>query len=580
MEMITAFDREATEKAVRRLGLLSKKWSTGIALLSSLRFAAAVASGLQLIFIADLLSGMVMKNARTNHFVFVLVYLSLAAAGKMCCNYLADRKAATLVEKIRVEIRRDMLSTIIRGGIPFQNQNLFGSISLSFTNQADALAPYFTRWLPQMILCKVLPMVILLYIAFVNYVCGLFLLLTAPAIPVFMIIIGKGTATKSREQWQTLSRMGGDFLDRLRGVTTFYLFGQLKTQSQNVRQTSRLYGNAVFDVLRIAFLSSAVLEFFTAVIIAGAAICIGLNMLHYITIGPAASFTLQNGLVILLLIPEFFLSLKTLGNYYHDRSQAIGAVMVLTESGFLEETAPETSPIISKAPKTWRPVPTNQPALPPAIVFDKVSFSYNGKRNILNAFDLLIRPGEKIKICGINGSGKTTLLSLLLGWYTPDQGQIRLGDNALEEYEGSEIFRLMTWIGQRATIFAGTIRANILMGTTLDDEQLWEKVLEPASLANYIRQLPSGLDTVLAEDGKSISGGERQKIALARALVKRTPILLLDEPLSHLDDASSTELLKTLDKIASNKTIVLAGHGAPYRDLQGYREIKLHVATE
>ena len=582
METITAFDRQSTEAAVRQLGILSKKWRRGIALLSGLRFAAAIASGVGLIFVADLLSGMVMNPTRANHFTVALLRLFLAAAGKIGCNYLADRTAARLTEKIKVGIRRDMLSSIIRGGIPFQNQELFGSISLSFMNQADALAPYFTRWLPQVILCKTLPLAILLYITYIDRICGLFLVLTAPAIPFFMIIIGRGTAAKSREQWQTLSRMGGDFLDRLRGVTTYYLFGQLKAQSKNVSQTSRLYGDTVFDVLRIAFLSSAVLEFFTAVIIAGAAIYIGLNMLHYINIGPASSFTLQSGLVILLLIPELFLSLKTLGNFYHDRSQAIGAVMALTESGFLQETVPETVPRAGQvSPQTPLGAPkTGQTALPPAVVFEKVSFSYKGRRNILNAFDLLIGPGEKIRISGANGSGKTTLLSLLLGWYTPDEGQIRLGNHDLCEYEETELFRLMSWIGQRTTIFPGTIRANILMGATLNDEALWEKVLGPAALANYIRQLPAGLDTVLAEDGKSISGGERQKIALARALVKQSPILLLDEPLSHLDDASATEFLRALDKIAVNRTIVLTGHGAPYINLRGYREIKLHVSAE
>jgi ATP-binding cassette, subfamily C, bacterial CydD len=570
METITAFDRQDTEAAIRRLELLSKKWRTGINMLSGLRFAAAMTSCLQLIFVADLLSGMVLNNPHTDHFTTALIGLSLMAAGKIGCNYLADTTAARLAAKIKVSIRQDMLSVVVRGSVPFQNQELLGSISLSFMNQADALAPYFTRWLPQVILCKTVPLVILIYITCISPICGGFLLLTAPAIPLFMIIIGRGTAAKSRQQWQTLSRMGGDFLDRLKGVTTFYLFGQLKAQSENVRQTSRLYADSVFNVLRIAFLSSAVLDFFTAVIIAGAAIYIGLNMLHYIHIGPASSFTLENGLVVLLLIPECFLSLKTLGTYYHDRSQAIGAVMALSESGLLQDPIP---------PKPKPSKKTTHPS-PPPILFDKVSFSYNGKRNILNAFDLLIMPGEKIRISGANGSGKTTVLSLLLNWYPPDEGQIRLGDHTLGEYEETELSGLVSWIGQRTTIFHDTIRANILMGTTLSDERLWEKILGPAALASYIRQLPSGLDTVLAEDGRSISGGERQKIALARALVKHTPILLLDEPLSHLDDASSAEFLQALDTIAVNKTVVLTGHGAPYFNLRGYREIKLHVTTE
>ena len=577
METITAYDQESTDKAVRQLSLLSKKWSTEIRLLSGLRFAAAITSGLQLIFLAELLSGIVLNPVATNHFIIALFALSLAAAGKIGCNFLADTTAARLAAKIKVGIRREILSSISRGTTPFQNQERFGSISISFMNQVDALAPYFTRWLPQVNLSRTLPLVILTYITCISPICGLFLLITAPAIPVFMIIIGRGTAAKSRQQWQTLSRMGGDFLDRLRGVTTFYLFGQLKAQSENVGQTSRVYADTVLGVLRIAFLSSAVLDFFTAVIIAGAAIYIGLNMLHYIHLGPASSFTLQNGLIALLLIPECFLSLKTLGTYYHDRSHAIGAVMALSESGLLQEPIP---PPLNTAPPKPKPTQKTAHPQPPTIIFDKVTFSYNGRRNILDAFDLLIRPGEKIRISGANGSGKTTLLSLLLNWYPPDQGQIRLGNHTLGEYEETELSRLISWIGQRTTIFHDTIRANILMGTALSDERLWEKVLGPAALENYVRQLPSGLDTVLAEDGKSISGGERQKIALARALVKHTPILLLDEPLSHLDDASATEFLRALDSISANKTIVLTGHGAPYFNLRGYREIKLHVTTE
>jgi len=568
--------RYQEREAVRSLHSISRPWKKEIALVSVFRIIASVAGSLQLVFMAQLVAGMVIKPAGGIGFVLNFLYLSLAAVGKAFFNYQADREAARLTEKVTVDIRSGMLATIVSGGIPRPGKASPGSVSLSFLDKADAPAHYLSRYIPQLILCAALPFIVLFYLFSVNWVCALFILFTAPAIPVFMVLIGRATEAKSKAQWQTLSRMGADFFDRLRGVTTLYLFGQLKDQSAKVRETSLLYAESVSEVLRIAFLSSAVLEFFSAVIIAGAAIYIGLNMMHYVHWGPDSAFSLGNGLVVLLLVPEFFMSLKTLGNYYHDRTRAIGAVMDLQESGFLQAVTSLRS--IKSGLRCTSTVP--MACYPFPIIFRHVSFAYEGSSNILSDFSLQIEPYEKIWIRGANGSGKTTILSLLSGWHAPRDGQIWLGAYRVQEYEVAELAQIIGWVGQQATIFDGTLRSNILMGSSLTDDELWDKVLEPATLAEYVRGLPLGLDTWVAEEGKSISGGERQKIALARVLVREAPILVLDEPLAHLDASSSAGFLAALDKIGATKTIIIVGHGESYLRLRGYREIDVYATTE
>ena len=507
----------------------------------------------------------------------LLAWLGLLAIVGGLFNYLSDSKAAGVTEKVTVGIRSAVMNDIQKGYITlFRNQYAAG-ISLSFLNKTEVISPYFTRYIPQMLLCIITPLSVLIYLATINWLCALLVLLCAPAIPLFMMIIGRGTEVKSREQWEHLSQMGSYFFDRLQGITTLYLFNQLKRQSDQVRIFSRAYGRSVMDVLKLAFLSSAVLEFFSAVIIAGCAVFIGLNMIHYIHYGPDGGTSLKNGLIILLLIPEFFIALKMLGNFYHDRAQALGAVISLQEWGFFR--GPVLKEEINKGNNKETPDVSAEarldgyPALP--IIFKDVNFAYPGGPDIFSSFNLSIGPCEKIKISGANGSGKTTLIELILGWQIPCSGQILIGDRSVDKIGEAELFNKISLINQQTSIFQGTIRSNILMGRSLPEKDLFYRVLEPVSLISFLERLPDGLDTRVAEDGKSISGGERQKIALARALVKRSPIIILDEPFTHLDPASVASFISILNKISPQRTIIITGHGEAYQALQGYREIRL-----
>jgi len=324
-------DKATSKKAADFLESLLGLWKVEIWALTALRFGGILVFNLQLIIIAQLAASLALKKSGAIDRWGSLAWLGLWAIIRALFNYLSDLKAAELTKKVTIGIRSAIMEDIHKGyTAKFRNQYSAG-ISLSFLNKTEVISPYFTRYIPQIWLCVITPLSVLIYLATINWVCALLVLLCAPAIPLFMMIIGKGTEAKSREQWEHLSQMGSYFFDRLQGITTLYLFNQLKRQSDQVRIFSSAYGRSVIDVLKLAFLSSAVLEFFSAVIIAGCAVFIGLNMIHYIHYGPDDGTSLKNGLIILLLIPEFFIALKTLGNFYHDRAQALGAVISLQE---------------------------------------------------------------------------------------------------------------------------------------------------------------------------------------------------------------------------------------------------------
>jgi ATP-binding cassette subfamily C protein CydD len=577
LSSVSHADKETSKKASDFLKSLQGVWKKEIWAITALRFTGILAFNLQLIIIAGIVSNLALKKSGALPNYRSLALLGLFSMARAIFQHLSDLKAAALTEKTTVGIRSEIMIEIDKGyTAKFRNQYSAG-ISLSFLNKTEMISPYFTRYVPQMFLCVITPLSVLIYLATINWICALLVLLCAPAIPIFMTIIGKGTESKSREQWENLSWMGAYFFDRLQGITTLHLFNQLKSQPEQVRIFSRAYGRLVIDALKLAFLSTAVLEFFSAVIIAGCAVFIGLNMIHYINYGPEGGASLKNGLIILLLIPEFFVALKTLGNFYHDRAQALGAIISLQECGFLnaptskKETNGGTD--LGTTAVFSRSHPNECQAFP--IIFRDVRFSYPGGPELFSSLNLNIRPSEKIRISGANGSGKTTLIELILGWQMPASGQIFIGDRSVKEIDPTELFNEISVINQRTTIFQGTIRSNILMGRSLPESDLFCSVLGPLSLVTFLERLPDGIDTKVAEDGKSISGGERQKIALARALVKKSPIIILDEPFTHLDPASITSLISTLDKISPQRTIIITGHGEAYQALQHYREIKL-----
>lgn len=447
--------------------------------------------------------------------------------------------------KVRASIRQQLLAKFLKLGPAEIKQRQSGELSAIMLEQVDALENYFSRYLPQQIIVGVLPIIMIIVVMPINWVVGLIFLFTGPLVPIFMALVGMGAASANRSQFLAMARMSGYFLDRLQGLPTLKLFGQAAQELNTINQIAGGFREKTMAVLRIAFLSSAILEFFSAVAVALVAVYVGLGLLGQIHFGPAEQISFREALFVLLLAPEFFLPLRQLAINYHDRAAALGAADAILAILEKDADVPDTlSAGKSRLDKCS------------LIEFNTVSKFY-AQRQVLTDINLCIAAGEKIALVGESGAGKTTFLNLLLDFEAVTEGQICLnGLPVNREYAAKAI----AWVGQNAYIFHGSIKENIALADPDASEQRIINAAQAAGVNEFCEQLSEGLLTQIGERGYGLSGGQIQRIALARAFLKNADIILLDEPTANLDATNKTALLAVIDQLFADKTLIIATH--------------------
>jgi ATP-binding cassette subfamily C protein CydD len=444
--------------------------------------------------------------------------------------------------RIRRHLRAAVLERIAAlGPVRLAGENS-GDLAQRTMEQVDAIDGYFARYRPQRVVAVGVPLAIAAVALAQDWIVALLLILAAPLIPLFMALVGMGAEYLNREQFETVNRLAGHFLDRVRGLTTLRLFGRAPDAVAEVGAMADEYRRRNMRTLRVAFLSSAVLEFFASVAIASIAIYIGFGLLGYIEFGNAPELTLFSGLFLLLLAPDFFQPLRTLAQTYHDRAAALGAAEGLR--GLLERSGPAT---------VVTPVECEGQAV--AIAIDDLHFAYPDRAPVFRGACLDIAAGERVALVGESGSGKSTLLQLLAGFAEPDQGTIRI--------DGLPAGRIgpVAWVGQRPFLMAGTIAGNIALARPTATRAEIRAAAEQAGVTAFADDLAAGLDTPIGEGGLGLSGGQGQRIAIARAFVAEAPLLLLDEPTASLDAGSEQRVLAALERLAAEgRTLVVASH--------------------
>lgn len=460
---------------------------------------------------------------------------------------LAGRASA----RVRRELRMRLLEQFRTSGPAALPPD--GAVISAFDEQVEALDAFYSRFLPQKTSATVLPLVILVFAFATDWLAGLLLLLAAPLIPFFMILIGIGAEKLAREQFRSMARLGGWFLDQVQGAATIRLFGAESRKRQQVGARTQALRRETMRVLRLAFLSSAVLEFFSAVAIASLAIYIGLGLLGYLTFGPAPELSLQSGLFVLLLAPEFFQPLRALSQGWHDRADASAAAGEVRELLALAPARP-------RAEDGFAPEPPRQCK----VELRGLSFAHPGREFLLHAQDLEIGAGEKIVLVGPSGSGKSSLISLLAGFAEPSSGEILLDGRPLARFGDAALRNHVAWLGQRPVLFAGTIAQNIALGWDCATREQIERIADQAGVSEFARRLPDGLDSPVGENGFGLSGGQAQRVALARALLRPRPLVLLDEPTANLDGESERNVLRALEALLTQRsaTVICAAHRA------------------
>lgn len=504
----------------------------------------------QALVLAALLHRAIVEGAPTAGLLPQVALLATILFIRVALGGFGEVAAVRFGEAIKQKLRAGLVAELLRRSPTWTASKSSGALSSTVLEQVEALDGYFTRYLPAMVQAAILPIGFAAIAFSVDWIVGLLFLISAPLIPVFMALAGWGAEAASRSQASALNRLSGRFADRLRGLVTLKLFGQDAAETARVRLASEELRVRTMRVMRIAFLSSAVLEFFAALGVAGVALYVGLTFLDLVTVR-GTELTFAAGMFLLLMAPEVYQPLRLLAAHYHDRASAKAAVAEIERE--LDALPGAVVPVAAA------PVVDSAVAGPATLELLRVALADPTGRPVITETDLALEPGARIAILGTSGIGKSTLLEAVAGLRVFD-GNIRIDGRTLDDIAETELRRRVAMLGQRPRLFAGSIADNIRLGRRDADHAAVRQAARLARVADFADALPEGLATRLGEDGLGLSGGEIQRIALARIYLRDPGLVLLDEPTAHLDVATEALVLDGLAEFAAGRTLIVATH--------------------
>ena len=530
---------------LKQQSVLSRRW---LMLSRLLGFASGILIIAQAWLLARILHHMIMENIPREALLMPFIQLVLVFVLRAWVVWLRERVGFHAGQQIRFEIRRQVLDRLQQAGPAWIQGKPAGSWATLILEQIDDMHDYYARYLPQMALAACVPLLIVVAIFPSNWVAALILLATAPLIPLFMALVGMGAADANRRNFLALARLSGHFLDRLRGMDTLRIFGRGKAETDNIREASQDFRQRTMEVLRLAFLSSGVLEFFTSLSIALVAVYFGFSYLGELNFGSyGAAVTLSSGFLALILAPEFFQPLRDLGTFYHAKAQAVGAADSLKT--FLE--APLAHPEQGE-----QVLETSEPVS--LCAKDLFITSPEGKM-LVGPLNFTLNAGQRVVLVGQSGSGKSSLLNALAG-FLPYSGSLKVNGIELRHLQPESWHRLMSWVGQNPQLPAATLRENVLLGNPEASEEQLHQALEKAWVNEFLPQLPDGIDTTVGEQSARLSVGQAQRVAVARALLAPCRLLLLDEPAASLDAHSEQRVMQALGEASTQQTTLMVTH--------------------
>ncbi|MDP0563517.1 MAG: cysteine/glutathione ABC transporter permease/ATP-binding protein CydD [Candidatus Endonucleobacter sp. (ex Gigantidas childressi)] len=504
---------------------------------------------IQVNLMADIIHKLVMELVPREQLLTSFILSLIVVFARACCAWGREVCGFCAGARVRANIRAMLFDKLQRLGPLVISQQACGGWTTIVVEQVEELQDFIARYLPQMVLVVFTPVVIIIAVLPMNWaVAGIFMI-TAPLIPVFMALVGMKAAEANRRNFKALERLGGFFLDRLQGMETLRVFRRSAQTQQELVGASEDFRSKTMDVLRLAFLSSAVLEFFASVSIALTAVYLGMSFLGYINFGDYGDgVSLYVALFLLLIAPDFYQPFRELGTYYHAKAKAVAATdSILAVMNKKEHEEHKGVSLFN-----------NRGAID--IQANSLTVALTATQSpLLNDLSFVIRGGSRVAIVGPSGAGKTTLINTLMGFY-PYQGYLSVSGQLLSDIKLSEWRSHLAWLGQLPLIVAGTVMDNIAFGREISREQAVDALTRAQGL-DVLDGLPSsGLDSLLREQGGNISVGQAQRIALARAIAVPVNLLFLDEPTANLDLESEQRVLAAIQQLPKTTTVITVTH--------------------
>lgn len=471
----------------------------------------------------------------------MLILLALIVARAMLA-WASEVSAFQIAARIKTDLRKRVFKRLLELGPAYARGERTGELSNTLTEGIEALDAYFSQYLPQLVLAALVPLAILLFVFPLDWLSGIILLFTGPLIPIFMMLIGSAADALTRKQYSQLSLMSAHFLDVLQGLTTLKIFGRSRDQIETIARVSHQFRDTTLSVLRVAFLSAFALEMIATISTAIVAVQVGLRLLY-------SQLDFERAFFVLVLAPDFYLPLRLLGTRFHAGMSGVAAAARIFEILETKDKGRKTETRHSSF--VLRPL---------SLVLNNVHYTYDATRPALNGVSFAIAPGQRVALVGHTGAGKSTIVHLVLRFIEPTRGEIFCGDISSREVSPEEWRAQIAWVPQLSYLFNDSVANNIRLArpaATMD------QVIRAAQLAHaddFIRTLPQAYETIIGERGARLSGGQAQRIALARAFLKDAPILILDEPTSNLDVETEALIQDAIEQLMRNKTVLIVTH--------------------
>lgn len=515
----------------------SQKFS--LCLMAIAGFLSGVAILLQAYFTAKIANDAIFEGKGMDVLLLSFALLLLIITLRMILTYSEEHFAANLSNAVQNELNQEILHKYSMLGVSQLTNEPIGNFLNMTTEGMKALDVYFRNYLPQLFKAMAIQVLFLIIVFPMDIMTGIIMLLTAPLVPMFMILIGKWTKKTTAKSWQVLARISAYLQDVLQGLETLKQLGQGKRQKDKIEEISKEFTGINMKVLRVAFLSALTLELITTISIALVAVGLGVRLVD-------GEVGFQIALFLILLAPEFYLPLRSLGTQFHGSLNGIEAAKTIFT--FLEQTETEIENNNSSI---------NEEKFNIELI--NITFNYNESQPTIENINLKAKSGQLIALVGASGGGKSTILKLLAGLLTEQSGEFRINNRTLAIDERQVWRENISYISQNPHIFARTLWENIAMnsGASLAEVQA---ICREIGANNFIENLPNSYETMLGDGGTTLSGGEAQLIGIARAFAKKSPVIICDEATQSLDLLSEKAVLFAFDKLFVGRTVIISAH--------------------